>query len=239
MSTLQEPNAAERVDPAKHAGEFVGELRTAIIKGQLSPGQRLVESDLCEQFGVSRGAVREAIVLLEGEGLVTRQRNRGATVRPVTLPEAIEITEVRAVVEALCARKAAAVITASEKRRLIQLGVEMREAAAAGHVHTYNDLSQDSHEAIRTISGQEVASSVLGRLRHQSVRYQYRVILIPGRIEAGLQEHLAVIDAVTSGDPDEAEAQMLQHLGNVADALRNLGAATGLPATAVGPTFAL
>lgn len=230
MSALSASTEAEEsLGSAKQSVPFIETLRTAIITGVLPPGHRLVELDLCEQFKASRGAVREAIALLEGEGLVTRQRNRGATVRPVTLTEAIEITEVRAVIEALCARKAAEVITPSEKDDLRQLGVGMKEAAASGDVSTYNDLSQDSHEAIRDIAGQEVASGVLDRLRHQSVRYQYRVILIPGRIAAGLSEHLAVIDAVASGDPGQAETEMRVHLGNVADALRALGDWTGLP----------
>jgi DNA-binding GntR family transcriptional regulator len=213
---------------------LVDVLRTAIIHGELSPGQRLVELDLAAQFEASRGAVREALVLLENEGLVTRQRNRGATVRPVSLREAIEITEVRAVVEGLCARKAATALKASDKRRLIQLGEEMRTAVDAGDIAAYNVGSQESHHAIRELAQQATATDVLDRLRYQSVRYQYGITLLPGRVQDGLTEHLAVIDAVVSGDPDQAEAQMRSHLMSVIAALTRLGNYGGLPAGMLG-----
>jgi DNA-binding GntR family transcriptional regulator len=83
------------------------ELRDAILAGEFVAGQRLVEVDLCERFGCSRFAVRAAIPVLASEGLVDVQRHRGARVRVIPLDEAIEITEVRGMLEGLAAARAA------------------------------------------------------------------------------------------------------------------------------------
>jgi DNA-binding GntR family transcriptional regulator len=89
-------------------------LRAAILDGEFAAGQRLVEVDLCERFGASRFAVRAAIPVLASEGLVELQRHRGARVRVITLAEAIEITEVRRLLEGLTA--ACAGVTRSAAR---------------------------------------------------------------------------------------------------------------------------
>ncbi|MET7991781.1 GntR family transcriptional regulator [Amycolatopsis sp. NPDC005232] len=215
---------------------LVDRLRTAIVHGELFPGQRLVEVDLAAAFGSSRGSVREALVMLENEGLVIRERNRGASVRPISLREAIEITEVRAVVEGLCARKAASAIGAEDRRRLQKLAKAMRAAVKAGDIAAYNDISQESHHVIRELGDQRTATEVLERLRYPSVRYQFQVSLLPGRIEEGLAEHVSVIEAVASGDGDRAEAAMRAHLSSLVGSLQKLSELGGLPRTTLGRT---
>ncbi|MEV0068163.1 GntR family transcriptional regulator [Amycolatopsis sp. NPDC050768] len=215
---------------------LVDRLRTAIVHGELFPGQRLVEVDLAAAFGSSRGSVREALVMLENEGLVIRERNRGASVRPISLREAIEITEVRAVVEGLCARKAASAIGAEDRRRLQKLAKAMRAAVKAGDIAAYNDISQESHHVIRELGDQRTAVEVLERLRYPSVRYQFQVSLLPGRIEEGLAEHVSVIEAVASGDGDRAEAAMRAHLSSLVGSLQKLSELGGLPKTTLGRT---
>ncbi len=198
-------------------------LRMAIYHGELTPGLRLVETELAARYETSRGAVREALVLLSNEGLVSRERNRGAWVRPVSLDEAIEITEARAVLEGLCAAKAAAQATKADHRELKALGKQVSEAVTAGNVVTYNTVSQQVHARVREIAAQQTVAGILDRLRYQSVRYQFHVSLLPGRMQQGLAEHLAIIDAVTSGDPQIAERVMRDHLNSVIGALHQLG----------------
>ncbi|HUY52799.1 MAG TPA: GntR family transcriptional regulator [Streptosporangiaceae bacterium] len=197
-------------------------LRMAIYRGELTPGQRLVETELATRYETSRGSVREALVLLSNEGLVSRERNRGAWVRPVSLEEAIEITEARAVLEGLCAAKAAAAATRADARELKAVGKKMSEAVKNGDVVRYNTTSQEVHMRVREIAGQQTAAAILERLRYQSVRYQFHVSLLPGRMAQGLKEHLAIIDAVTSRDPEVAERTMREHLLSVIGALHQL-----------------
>lgn len=209
-------------DQLPEAASLLDTLRMAIYHGELTPGQRLIEADVASRYDASRGAVREALALLSNEGLVVRERNRGARVRPVSLEEAIEITEARAVLEGLCAAKAAAVITARERRELKALASPMTEAVRKNDIIGYTQTNQQVHIRVRKIAKQATVSTLLDRLRYQSVRYQFHVALLPGRPAQGLKEHLAIIDAVCSRDPELAERVMREHLFSVIEALRRL-----------------
>ncbi|MGI5230017.1 GntR family transcriptional regulator [Actinoallomurus iriomotensis] len=197
----------------------LGAIREAILTGEFGPGQRLVEADLSARFGASRGSVRAALFELANEGVVERVQNRGARVRAVTLEEAIEISEVRMVVEGLCAAKAAERITDEQATELRALGSAMRAAVSAGDVMRYSELNQRLHGRIRQISGQSTAAGVLERLRAQNVRHQFRLSLIPGRPHVSLAEHLAIIDEICARAPEAAERAARRHLLSVIDAL--------------------
>jgi DNA-binding GntR family transcriptional regulator len=205
----------------KPTDDVLAAIRDAIIQGEFAPNQRLVEVDLSEQFGASRSGVRSALFELANEGLVERVQNRGARVRAVTLDEAIEISEVRMVVEGLCAAKAAQHITDEEIAELRALGTAMRTAVAEGHVLRYSELNQTLHLRVRQISGQSTAAGVLERLRAQNVRHQFRLALVPGRPDVSLAEHLAIIDEICARAPDAAERAARRHLLSVIAALKS------------------
>src|SRR3954468_20902051 len=116
-------------EPAAYAA-----LHAAIVAGALSPGERLIEEELAERLGYSRGAVREAILRLGHEGLVVRERNRGARVRRFTLEEAVEILEARAALESLAAGYAALRRTDAEARDLQKLVKEMERLHRRGEL---------------------------------------------------------------------------------------------------------
>ncbi len=208
----------DRATPSRQS--VTGALRESILRGDVVPGQRLVEADLSEQFGASRGAVRTALLELAAEGLVERMANKGARVRVVPLDEAIEIYEVRMVVEALCAAKAAERVDGRCADELRSIGDRMQEAVASGDTMTYRGLNQQLHQRIQEMSGQRTAAAVLERLRAQSVRQQFKVATMPGRPQVSLPEHLAIIEAVCAGDPDAAERAVRVHLSSVMEAMR-------------------
>ena len=193
----------------------VAAIRAAILNGEFVPNQRLVEADLSERFAASRAGVRAALLELANEGLIERVQNRGARVRAVQLDEAIEISEVRMVVEGLCAAKAAERITDDEAGELDAIGESMRLAVASGDVLGYSGLNERLHRRIREISGQRTAATVLERLRAQNVRHQFRLAMYPGRSAVSLPEHLAIIDAIRAHDPDAAEQAARAHLRSV------------------------
>jgi DNA-binding GntR family transcriptional regulator len=204
------------------SGSVAAEIRDAIISGEFVPNQRLVETDLSEQFSASRASIRAALLELANEGLVERVQNRGARVRAIPLAEAIEICEVRMVVEGLCAAKAAERITTKEIRELRGLGRSMRKAVSSGDILGYSAMNQQLHWRIREISGQHTASGVLERLRAQSVRHQFRIAMVPGRPSASLPEHLAIIDAICAHEPQAAERAARAHLQSVIAALHEV-----------------
>jgi DNA-binding GntR family transcriptional regulator len=197
-------------------------LRMAIYHGEFGPNQRLVESELAARYDTSRSAVREALAQLENEGLILRPRNRSASVRPVTPAEAVEITEVRAVIEGLCAAKAAAVATEADHAELRALARQMADAVSRGDMLADSRISDLMHAKIREIGGQGTANRILERLRYQDVRYQFHVSLLPGRLIKGANEHYDIIEAVIAGDPVAAEQITRDHFLSVIAALRQL-----------------
>jgi DNA-binding GntR family transcriptional regulator len=208
-------------------GDVVDLVRRAIHEGEFVPNQRLVEADLSVQFGASRAAVRTALVQLAAEGLVERVQNRGARVRAVSLDEAIEISEVRMVVEGLCAAKAAERATDDDLATLRTIGVDMRAAVERGDVFGYSDLNRRLHATVRSVAGQSVADGVLDRLRGQNVRHQYRLALLPGRASVSLPQHLEIVEAICARDAGRAEVAMRAHLASVIDTLPQVGGTPG------------
>ena len=196
-------------------------LRTAILDGDVAPGQRLVEDELATAYQVTRASVRAALIDLAGEGLVERIPHRGARVRVVSVAEAVAITECRMVLEGLCAAKAALRATVAELEALAATGAGMRAAVAAGDPVRYSELNRALHRLVREAAGQPVAAELLGRLHAQIVRHQFRLSLRPGRPQVSLPEHLAIIDGITRRDPAAAEAAARAHLASVITALQH------------------
>jgi DNA-binding GntR family transcriptional regulator len=201
-------------------------LRAAILNGEYAPRQRLVEIDLCERFGTSRFILRSALQELAGQGLVEFQRNRGARVREVSIDEAIEITEVRILLEGLLAARAAERVTKSEAAMLRKLVKDMRAAVEKSELLTYSDLNARLHSAIRDMAAHETAARVLSQLRDQTVRHQFSLSLVPGRPSVSLPQHEAIVDAITNRRPDVAKQAMEEHLQSVIQAFQALSAAT-------------
>ncbi|HKN97053.1 MAG TPA: GntR family transcriptional regulator [Pseudonocardiaceae bacterium] len=195
-------------------------LRTAIMNGDVVPGQRLVEPELAEAFDVTRASVRAALIDLAADGLVERIPYRGARVRVVTVEEAVAITECRMVLEGLCAAKAAANATADQIDALVALGARMRAAVADGEPMKYSAMNRELHRLVREIADQPVADELLQRLHGQIVRHQFRLAMRDGRPQVSLPEHLAIIDAIAGRDPDAAERAARAHLRSVIEALR-------------------
>jgi DNA-binding GntR family transcriptional regulator len=194
-------------------------LRDAIVEGRLQPNERLVEAELIELLGVSRTAVRTALVRLAQEGLVVHERNRGARVRYVDETEAVEIVLARAALEALAVRQAAERATPEDVEELRAILGRMRARLDEGDLLGASDENAVLHSKLLELSGNQTVIRLVGGLKSQLVRFQYRTILVPGRSARSFEEHSAIVDAVVAGDADAAEAAMRRHLAHVADAL--------------------
>jgi DNA-binding GntR family transcriptional regulator len=203
-------------------GAVLDLLRDAILAGEFVAGQRLVEVDLCERFDSSRFAVRAAIPVLASEGLVDVQRHRGARVRVIPFEEAIEITEVRRLLEGLAAARAAQRVTPAQAAELQEVVRQMREAVEAAELMRYSEGNARLHALIRTIAAHETATGIIERLRAQMVRHQFTLSLIPGRPAVSLSQHERIVAAIVARDPDEAESAMRDHITSVIEALNSL-----------------
>jgi len=199
-------------------------LRKAILSGEYLPGERLVESALCERFGASRFTIRTALQDLAADGLVEVQRNRGALVRKVSIEEAVEITEVRMVLEGLVAARAAERVTDEQASELDEIGLLMRRAVTAGELRRYSELNERLHALIQAAARHRTADSLIETMRGQLVRHQYALSLLPGRPAVSLPQHERIIEAVRSRSPEAAEEAMRAHIASVIEALRSLEA---------------
>ena len=197
------------------------ELRRAIVSGELLPGERLLEEDLSERLGLGRAAIRMALVRLEHDGLVQRERHRGARVRRVSESEAVEILEARAALEGLAARHAAINATASEVDALRAIVAEMRDLRERGDLLGVSNANARLHGKILDLSRHDTARRLSRTLSSQLVRFQYRTVLLPGRPERSYAEHSRIVEAIAAHDPDAAEDAMRSHLSHVAEALRS------------------
>jgi DNA-binding GntR family transcriptional regulator len=198
-------------------------LRGAILRGDMVPGQRLVETELVELFGVTRGSVRSAIDDLVADGLVERIHNRGARVRRVSLDQAIEIMECRRVLEGLIAAKAAERAGPDDIARLRVHGELLRQAIRDGEMGKYSTLNQELHAMLAEISGQSTAADLIGRLNAQIVRHQFQLAQRTAWPRSSVDEHGTIVEAVAAKDPAWAERAMHEHLSHVITALKNAG----------------
>jgi DNA-binding GntR family transcriptional regulator len=200
-------------------------LHARIVAGELSPGERLVEEEVAAQLGESRGAIRTALLRLEHDRLVVRERNRGARVRRISAEEAVEILEARAALESLAAGYAAERRTDAHVRELRRITAEMEKLLAAGELLAISERNARLHRRILEISEHAVAQEICARLNSQMVRFQFRTVLAPGRPPKSLTEHRAIVDAIAAGDRKAAETAMRRHLSHVTKTLLEMASA--------------
>lgn len=195
-------------------------LRSDVLAGKLAPGERLVELQLADEYGVSRAAIRTAIGELLKEGLLDRKANRGATVRRVAIDEAVQITEARCVLESLVAARAATAATEAERSELSHIASQMREAVRSDRSSEYSELNSLLHRRLGEISRHHIAAELIASLRNRAAHHDFRLALIPGRPLESLPQHEAIVAAVVAGDADAAAMAMRTHIESVTAVLR-------------------
>jgi DNA-binding GntR family transcriptional regulator len=207
--------------PAPEIGlDVYRRLREGIMAGRFQPNERLVEANVSKMLGAGRTAVRAALVRLDQEGLVTREHNRGARVRLVSDQEALQIEEVRAALERLLARQAAANATAIDIRELRHVLADMRKRFTNGDAIGYSELNPTFHQLIWAAARNPTAGRLVGTLKSQSLRFQYQTMLRPGRTERSLREHELIFGAIEAHNPEAADEAMRAHLEEVLETLR-------------------
>lgn len=202
----------------------VDEIRHSIIRGELVPGQRLIEAELCMWLNASRGNVRTALMDLEHEGLVERIANRGARVRIVSLEEALNIVEVRLAVETLCVARAAERISEEGITQLRALGEAMQDSATQGDVEGYADMTRTLFETYVAIADQPVAADMLIRLRARNTRHRFRLTFHKDRARVSLPYWLALIGAICARDPAGARDALRIQAENIIASMKAMAA---------------
>jgi DNA-binding GntR family transcriptional regulator len=202
--------------------QVLAELRHRIVNGDYPPGQRLTEDRLAADFGVSRNPVREALRIVQAEGLVTMTPRRGAVVSTPDASTIADLFAVRTSLETVAARLAAERATpgdVSDLRTLLEAAQRATERADFSRVA---ELNNELHLRVIAISGNPWLSSISSSM-YLHVNWVFR----PGaahRAPHSWAEHIRLVNAIEAGDPKEAEAAASAHVAAAAAAaLENLG----------------
>ncbi|MCX3289639.1 GntR family transcriptional regulator [Streptomyces sp. NEAU-H22] len=198
-----------KIEPLGAVRERVtADLRQEIIAGSLRPGDRLVERELAERFGVSRVPVREAIRALVAEGFVHFETPRRTVVRRLTPTDVKELFELREALEVYAAGLAASRATPEDLAEVQELIDRAAAATEAGDAEAITDVNSQLHDRIIAMAGNslltEALEPVAGRLRWMTRRNEEWPQL--------LVEHRELYEAIASGDPERARAHALTHV---------------------------
>jgi len=182
-----------------------------ILNGRLAPGDRIVETRMAQQFGVSQAPVREALRDLELFGFVVSSPFRGAIVRQTSLEDLVQIYPIRAVLEGLAARDAATRIDEAGLKRLERLLATMRKAASRGDNRAAVAADFAFHFTIVKASGNWLLRQFWERMQLATT-----TLLTVAKSHHSMKEiverHLPVLEALQAHDPAAAEATMRRHI---------------------------
>ncbi len=183
-----------------------------IATGQLKDGEKLDETSLAERFQVSRTPVREALLQLVGSGLATQVPKRGCFVKAPSLREMIEMFEVMSELEGMCARLAARRISDRQLIELEQSNRECGDAIKANDSDLYYRKNVEFHECIYSACGNGFLAEETRSLRRRLQSFRHLQLRVRGRMLQSLDEHSEIIEAIRSGDADQADRVSRQHV---------------------------
>lgn len=229
------PEAAPTVTPARErtrgkggitlSDELKDTLEDLIVSGVLKPGARLDEAELAERFQVSRTPVREALKALAGTGLVDLRHRSGVCVARISLPMLIEMFQMMAVMEGLCAKFAARRATEAQKAHLSGLHDQLVSILASGDHSRFYDVNQDFHDALYEASNTSYLAEQTRALRKRVRVYRRYVTFQPGRMAATIGEHGAILEAIRRNDSAAAFTSAIDHVSLLEDDIVDLIAA--------------
>ncbi|MDX1587440.1 MAG: GntR family transcriptional regulator [Oleiphilaceae bacterium] len=202
------------------ADEAFQYLQGAIIQGDLAPGEKIGEVELCERFNLTRGPLREALGRLESRGLLVRKPHAGVKVVSISGDELLELYQIREVMEGLAARQAAERMSESEVADLHRLldGHERMVAEADGQAYYQAEGDYDFHYCIVTGSrNNKLVQMLLGDLYYLLRLYRCRFSTATGRPRKALKEHRHIADAIAQGDGELAQFLMQRHIRTARD----------------------
>lgn len=194
-------------------------LRNAILKGELKPGERLMEIQLAQRLGVSRTPVREAIRKLELEGLAIMIPRRGAIVADITVRDLEDVLEVRAVLEELAVRKACDYITEEQLRELKRAATEFKRSVESEHLLDCVEADMAFHEIIYGATGNKRLQQILTNLREQMYRYRLEYLKDKRMHRLLVEEHDTIRRAIKKKDKVKAGNAMRSHIENQKDCM--------------------
>lgn len=189
-------------------------LRQAILRGELEPGERLMEIHLADRLGVSRTPIREAIRKLELEGLVVMIPRRGAIVASITEKDLKDVLEVRRTLEIMAVEMACDRITPEILAELKAAGEEFQKLKDSSDFTSLAAADVKFHDLIYAATDNQRLISILNNLREQMYRYRLEYLKDRDSHERLNNEHQEIYEAIRNGNKDVVKAAIGQHIDN-------------------------
>lgn len=189
-------------------------LRQGILTGELKPGERLMEIPLAKRLGVSRTPIREAIRMLELEGLVTMVPRKGAEVARISGDDLKDVLEVRKALESLATNLAGKRITESQKNELRIAAEEFENATKTGDATTIAHADVKFHDVILNASGNKRLVQMVNNLAERIYRYRLEYIKDEKNHNSLIEEHALIMKNVLEGNTEEAVKYAEMHIDN-------------------------
>lgn len=197
-------------------------LREAILKGEIKPGERLMEIHLANTLGVSRTPIREAIRMLEQEGLAVTVPRKGAQVAKMTEKDLQDVLEIREALDGL------AVIAACDRKtteQLAELKAAMKVfeiATSKSDVRAIVQADEDFHDVIYAMAHNPRLMSIVGNMREQMYRYRYEYLKDTSIYDQLINEHRSIIEGFEKNDVEFLKRIMHTHLENQINSVREI-----------------
>mgnify|MGYP001337151029 CR=1 FL=1 len=200
--------------------ELTESLRKLIVSGELQPGRKVPEKELCELYGVSRTPLREALKVLATDGLVNLEPNRGAWVSRITVEELDELFPVMGALEALAGKLACKHITDDEIAQVRALHDRMFAHYTARELEAYFKLNQQIHETILAAARNATLTVQYGTLAARVRRGRYMANMTRERWDQAMKEHEDILDALQARDGGRLAVILRKHMEKTSVTLR-------------------
>ena len=197
-------------------------LREAILKGDLKPGERLMELQLAAQLGVSRTPIREAIRMLEQEGLAVTVPRKGAEVAKMTLKGMEDVLEIREALDILACQLACVRITEAHLVLLAQKKQAFEDSLKTGNVRAIAETDVAFHDVIYDATGNPKLVNMLNNLREQIYRYRVEYLKKEENYPTLIKEHNAIFDSLANHSKEDATSAIREHVKNQAIAVKDV-----------------
>jgi DNA-binding GntR family transcriptional regulator len=193
-------------------------IRQAILDGRLDPGSRLKEEELARELGISRTPVREALLMLQAEGLIETTPNRGAVVRTHDAADLIDLYQLRALLEGYAARLAAARVS-EEELGLLGDSCDRFDRIAGDDIRQLVKENLGFHSAIHAAAGSPRLSGMVRRVIELPLVYRSYVWYSPDQKRISAHYHRQITNALRARDAERAELVMREHIFEARDLL--------------------
>jgi phosphonate utilization transcriptional regulator len=215
MTTPTSPSPIELLQRHSLAMLVQESLERSIVSGEFAPGEKLNEVEIAARLNVSRGPLREAFRALEQAGLLKTEKNRGVTVRIVSLREAEEIYEVRAMLDESVARKLATQMTPVTLATLKDIIKSMKAAKNSHDLTRYTELNVQLHDAmVAGVGNQHLTETYRHLVRQLGLLRQAAIETEKSALTVSVAEHEKIVNALASGDEAGAVALVREHVAH-------------------------